>query len=259
MTSTVRQLSVIVPTFREAQNIPALCERVCAACAEAGLDIEIILVDDNSQDGTEEVAADLAQRLPVRLIVRRDERGLATAVMAGFDAATADVFLVMDADLQHPPERVPAVAEPVLAGHADITVGSRYVSEGESAEEWPIHRRLNSYVATFLARGLTNVRDCMAGFFCVRREVVQSAGTLSPVGYKILLELLARAGRVSVQEVPISFGVREAGESKLSLAEQIRYLRHLWRLYRECRPATFWSVLVFVAAAVVALIVWLAV
>jgi dolichol-phosphate mannosyltransferase len=256
MIATARKLSVILPTYREAQNIRPVCERVCAACAAAGLDAEIIIVDDNSQDGTEQVAAELAEQLPVRLIVRRNERGLATAVMAGFDAATADTFLVMDADLQHPPERVPAIAAPVLDDGADIAVGSRYVTEGRSAEEWPVHRRLNSFVATFLARGLTDVKDCMAGFFCVRRDVVERAGRLSPVGYKILLELLARAAPVRVQEVPIHFSTRVAGESKLSLAEQLRYLRHLGRLYRECRPVTFYIAVLFVLAAM-AVAVWL--
>lgn len=229
-------LSVIVPAFREAPNIQPLCERVLAACARAGINAEIVIVDDNSQDGTEEVVAELSQRLPVQLLVRRQERGLSTAVLAGFSKARADCFLVMDADLQHPPEKAPDVVQPVLDGRVEICVGSRYVRDGRSAEDWPFHRRLNSWVATILARPLTPVRDCMAGFFAVRREVVENCDDLDPVGYKILLEILAKSPKARVLEVPIDFGLRNAGESKLTLRQQGQYLKHLYRLYQHRIP-----------------------
>lgn len=247
-------LSVIVPAFCEAPNIRPLCERVLAACARAGINAEMVIVDDNSQDGTQEAVAELAGQLPVTLVVRRDERGLSTAVLAGFNRARADCFLVMDADLQHPPEQVPDVARPVLEGRADICVGSRYVRDGRSAEDWPVHRRLNSWAATILARPLTPVRDCMAGFFAVRREVIDSCENLDPVGYKILLEILAKSPRARVEEIPIAFGLRNAGESKLTLRQQGQYLRHLYRLYQHRLP---W-VLPILAVAILTLLLVIA-
>ncbi len=247
-----QRLSIIVPTFREAPNIRPLCERVFAACEAGGLDAEILIIDDNSQDGTEAIVGELAQTRPVRILVRTAERGLATAVIAGFREARADCLLVMDADLQHPPEQVPAVAAPVLDGRADICVGSRYVGRGTCAEGWPLLRRLNSQAATLLARPLTRVKDCMAGFFCLRRDVLEKCGPLDPVGYKILLELLAKAPNAVVAEVPIDFAEREAGTSKLSFREQVRYLRHLARLYRYRFAWSLWVVAGLVAVVIVA-------
>ena len=236
MANRGRTISIIVPTYCEAPNLQPLCRRVCDACREADIEPEIIFVDDDSADGSEEIVADLAKHWPVRIIVRRNQRGLSSAVLAGFEAATSHCLLVMDADLQHPPEQVPLVAEPILTGQADICVGSRYVSAGRLDEDWPLLRRLNSYIATALARPLTNVRDCMAGFFALRRDVLADCPPLNPVGYKILLELLAKAHGARVVEVPITFGPRHAGQSKLRLREQLAYLRHLLRLYRFRYP-----------------------
>ncbi|MBK8271308.1 MAG: glycosyltransferase [Planctomycetes bacterium] len=123
-------VSIIVPTFREAKNIPILVEQVFAALAGAGRRGEMIIVDDNSRDGSVEAVAALAGRYDVRIVVRENERGLSSAVVRGFDEARHDLMLCMDADLSHPPESVPAVIRPIESGEADFCIGSRYVAGG---------------------------------------------------------------------------------------------------------------------------------
>jgi dolichol-phosphate mannosyltransferase len=229
-------LSVVVPTYREALNLRELVERLCAAFASAGLDGEVVVVDDNSNDGTEELCGELAAAYPVRLLVRRQERGLATAVLHGMRQARGRVFLCMDADLSHPPESVPLLFRAVDGGECDIAIGSRYVKGGSVEEGWGLFRWLNSKVATSLARGLTRVNDPMGGFFAIRREVFEAAPPLHPLGYKILLELLAKCPGARAKELPIEFKDRKFGESKLDLTQQILYLRHLRWLYQFRYP-----------------------
>jgi len=228
-----RHISVIVPTYREAGNLRPLTTRISAALDAAGLDHEIIIVDDNSQDGTEEVCRELiAAGTKLRLLVRRDQRGLATAVMHGFDHGRGQILVCMDADLSHPPEAIPELVAAIASDSADFVIGSRYVPGGTTDQAWSACRWLNSRVATLLARPLTRARDPMAGFFALRRETYAQAAPLDPVGYKIGLELLVKCRCRRVLEIPIHFALRRVGESKLNLREQLRYLRHLARLMR---------------------------
>lgn len=231
-------VSIIVPTYKEAQNIPILTRRVFDALGAAGIAAELIFVDDDSQDGTEAVVEALAREFPVRLIVRTDERGLSSAVVRGFREARHDVLLCMDADLSHPPESLPDVIAPIAEGTADFCIGSRYVSGGRTKEDWGLLRWLNSKVATLMARPLTAARDPMAGFFCLRREVLSAAerAGLNPIGYKIALEIMIKARCRKVVEVPIEFSDRLHGKSKLTVRQQLEYLRHLCRLYRFRYP-----------------------
>ncbi len=229
-------LSVVVPTCREVLNIEELVERLCRVFSAHGIEGEVLVVDDGSDDGTEELCARLARSRPVRLLVRRTERGLATAVIHGMRHATGRVLLCMDADLSHPPESVPDLYRAVDSGACDIAIGSRYVEGGEVDEGWGLFRRLNSRIATSLARGLTKVKDPMGGFFAIRREVLESAPPLAPPGYKILLDLLAKCPKARAMEIPIRFRDRKLGESKLDLRQRILYLRHLHCLYRARRP-----------------------
>ena len=256
MTTADRALSVVVPTFREADNIGPLCERLDRAFHDAGIPYELVIVDDDSRDGVVEVVHRLADGYPVRIVVRHGPRDLSAAVLTGIADARHDVILVMDADLQHPPEQAPRVAQPVLDGQARICVGSRYVGSASRSSRWPARRRINSLVATALARPLTPVRDCMAGFFALHRDVVADWSRLRPMGYKILLEILARAPSAAVIEVPIDFATRAAGESKLTLYQQWRYLRHLGRLYRERYPVCVAAVVLIAAGGAVALVWW---
>ncbi len=136
----------------------------------------------------------------------------------------------MDADLSHPPEAIPRLLAALRDPQVPMAVGSRFVPGARVDLHWPLHRRLNSLLARCLARPLTPVRDMMSGFFCVRRSEID-LDRLHPVGYKIALELIVRHCWQNVVEVPITFSDRAAGRTKLNVAEQIRYLRHLARLY----------------------------
>lgn len=224
-------VSVIVPTYREAENLPVLAGALADALARRKMRYEIVIVDDNSADGTEQVCADLSRQHPLRLLVRHNERGLASAVLHGMRAAKGQYLVVMDADLSHPAEAIPSLLDPLSLG-ADFVIGSRYVSGGSTEQGWGLFRWLNSKVATMLAWPLARVHDPMAGFFALSRRTFLSATTLDPIGYKIGLELLVKCRCRKVVEVPIHFRNRLHGESKLSLREQVNYLRHLGRLYR---------------------------
>jgi dolichol-phosphate mannosyltransferase len=218
--------------------------RVAAELEAAGLRGEVIVVDDNSPDDTADRCAALAERYSLRLLVRTAERGLSSAVIHGMHHADGDVLVVMDADLSHPPEKVPELVAAVRRG-AGFVIGSRYVRGGSTAEGWGLFRWLNSKVATLLARPLCSAADPMAGFFAMpRASFVACRNRLDPVGYKIGLELLIKSGCREVREIPIDFRNRLHGTSKLTLKEQINYLRHLKLLYefklgRAARPLQF--------------------
>jgi dolichol-phosphate mannosyltransferase len=223
-------VSIVVPTFREAESLPALIDRVARLRQEAGLSLELLIVDDDSQDGTEALIA--ARSEPwLELFVRREDRGLSQAVLFGLARARGQSLVVMDADSSHPPEVIPEMLAALHEG-ADFVLGSRYVAGGTTAEGWGLFRYLNSKVATYLARPLTSVTDPMSGFFALPREVFARAENPSPLGYKIGLELIVRCHCRQVREIPIHFSNREHGESKLTVHQQLLYLRHLARLYR---------------------------
>lgn len=236
MTSRRSAASIIVPTYREAANIEPLVGRVFAAFAAAGREGELVIVDDDSQDGMETIVAKLAVRHPVRLIVRRGERGLASAVLAGLGAARFDQFVVLDADLQHPPEMIPALLDRLEEGGCDFVIATRYAEGSGIAGDWPFLRRAGSWLATLLARPLMPVSDPMSGFFALDRKTWERAEKLSPIGYKIGLELFVKARCRRPAEVPITFEARAVGASKFGFREQLRYLRHLRRLYWSRYP-----------------------
>lgn len=230
---SLEPVSIVVPTYREAENIPVLTERLFSTLSAAGARAELIIVDDDSRDGTEEAVRRLEARYPVRLIVRTGERGLSSAVMRGFEGAGHDLLVCMDADLSHPPESVPELIKAITDHGADFCIGSRYVEGGRTKGDWSLLRKINSLGATWLARPLTSARDPMAGFFCLRREIFENAKNagLNPIGYKIALEIMVKAGCRRVVEVPIEFSDRLHGQSKLTFRQQLLYLRHLIALY----------------------------
>jgi dolichol-phosphate mannosyltransferase len=230
-------VSVIVPTFREASNLPTLIERIERVRCAAELDLELLIVDDDSRDGTDELIARL-DRPWVRLIVRKTQRGLSPAVIEGLSLATRDVVVVMDADLSHPPEKIPELLTELENG-AEFVIGSRYVSGGATGDHWGAFRWLNSKVATWLARPLTSAADPLSGFFAFRRNALKQAAFLNPVGYKIGLELIVKCGFRRVVEVPIFFAQRQSGHSKLTVKQQLQYVQHLRRLMVFKYP--FWS------------------
>ena len=223
-------VSIIVPTFREAENIPHLVERLKAVAAAHHLDLELLLMDDQSTDGTPQVVANLHESSWVRLIVRTGPRGLSASVLDGLAAARHPYLLVMDADLSHPPEAIPEMLAALLQPGVDFVIGSRYISGGATDASWGLFRWLNSKIATLMARPFTNVRDPMSGFLGLPRRALEHAAPLNPVGYKIGLELIVKCHCRQIREVPIYFADRVRGQSKLSLREQLRYVRHVLRL-----------------------------
>ena len=241
-TRTGLDLSIIVPTYREAANLRLLLPGIAEAMTPAHLRYEVLVMDDASDDDPAGAVGEAANMCPAELIVRTGRRDLSLAVLDGFRRARGDILLVMDADLSHPPEKIPALLAALRQGQTDFAMGSRFVPGG-GTEDWGGHRRLNSYVATLLCRPLVGrIRDPMSGFFTLRRETFLNAERLDPIGYKIGLELLCRCRCRHVVEVPITFHNRRLGASKLNLEQQRRYLLHLTRLYRDCRPG--WGLLV---------------
>ncbi len=234
------RFSLIIPTYKEAKNVPKIVEKLSTILdTEMPGEYELIIVDDNSPDGTWEIAQNLMSEYPQLRVMRRiEERGLSTAVIRGWQVARGEVLGVIDGDLQHPPETLLQLWGEIKRG-GDMAVASRHV-EGGSVSDW-------SFIRRFLSRGaqtvglillpgvIGRVSDPMSGYFMVRRKCLIGC-TLSPLGYKILIEVLAR-GRVPwIGEVGYQFEEREHGESKVTAKQYIDYLRHLLRLRLSLGP-----------------------
>lgn len=234
-------ISLVVPTYNERGNIDKLVERTGEALASTKEPFELIIVDDNSPDGTAEAVKALQSTRPwLQLLVRTQDRGLSTAVMAGWQIAQGDILGCMDADLQHPPEVLANLVENLRRTHADITVASRHV-RGGGVSDWSLVRRFVSWTATLLATmilpgTLGEVKDPMSGFFLLRRGVIRRA-LLKPRGYKILLEVLAKGEYETVTEVPFVFEERVEGGSKIGSSIMWDYVLHLGRISFETGEA----------------------
>src|SRR3990167_956478 len=224
-------LSIIVPTYCEVDNLPVLITQL-ADVVPYFEKFEVIIVDDNSQDGSEELVTGLQKQYDwLRFILRRAKPDLSRSVITGLEAAKYDILLVMDADLSHSPTHLVSLVG-TLTPDVDFVLGSRFVKGGGIAEKWPWFRRCNARVAKMLTKCLVNLQDPLSGFFCLRRSTFLKAHKLSPIGYKIGLELMVKCGCKSVKEIPIHFEERHAGKSKLTWEQQKKYLHHLARLYQ---------------------------
>lgn len=228
-------VSVIIPTYNERTNIRHVIDRCLDAVSMYS--IEILVVDDDSPDGTWRLVSKTYRDDDRITVLRRtDETGLATAVSLGFREAVHDICVVLDADLQHPPERIPEVIE-AFTSNVDLVVGSRMHEDG-GIEDWSPFRSLVSSTATRLTQLLVpparDVTDPMSGFFAVRRSRVAGVD-LDPLGYKIFLEVLVRADIGRVVEVPYTFHDRERGDSKLTAGQYLRFVEHNLKLGLESR------------------------
>lgn len=251
-------LSLILPTYNEAENFPGLLEEIEGAMGD--MPFEIIVVDDDSPDRTWEVAELLAEDRPYLRVIRRcGERGLSSAVVTGLRSAMGDVLVVMDSDGQHDPLLLPRLYAAIHSG-AGVALGSRYVPGG-SVEGWARARHWLSYIATGLAWLVmrTRVQDPMSGFFAFDRQLFLSIRErLHPQGFKILLEILATLPPgTRVQEIPLVFRLRRQGKSKLSLGVQFQFISQICVLLLRRRILGLLSVLV-VPVIVLALVprVW---
>jgi dolichol-phosphate mannosyltransferase len=219
-------VSIIVPTYQEVESLPHLIGRLAPLRARFR-NFEVVIMDDDSNDGTEALVKKLGLTW-IRLVIRTEDRGLSKAVVEGLRLSHYDTVVVMDADLSHPPEMVSRMVEESLVH--EFVVGSRYVEGGRLDLEWSLLRWINSKIATLMARPFTRIRDPMSGFLAFRRALLARAGPLNPVGYKIGLELIVKCNVRDIVEIPIHFADRKYGKSKLSFREHVAYVRHLWRL-----------------------------
>jgi dolichol-phosphate mannosyltransferase len=234
------RLSLVIPTYNEARNVGELVARLVELLdPELAGAYELILVDDDSPDRTWELGLSLARKHPqVRVLRRIAERGLSTAVIRGWQVARGEVLAVIDADLQHPPEIVLRLWEALRQGN-DLALASRNV-EGGGVSNWSLRRRLLSRGAQVmgllvLPGVLGRVSDPMSGYFMLRRAVIADV-PLSPIGYKILIEVIGRGRIGRLAEVGYVFRERSEGESKVSWRIYLDYLRHLLRLRASRLP-----------------------
>jgi len=229
-------ISVIIPTYKEVENIPHIAAAVDKALSVADMTYELIFVDDDSQDGSLEAVEALENTLPVRMLVRTDVRGLSSAVLHGIAHSKHEHIVVMDADLSHPASAIPDMINQLKSGSSDFVVGSRYAKGGTIHEGWNLFRQINSKLPSMLVIPLTPIKDPMSGFFAFRRKELPPSDRLSPIGYKIGLEIYVKGQFTKPTETPIHFSERKFGESKLSFKEQLYFLRHLRRLYQHRYP-----------------------
>ena len=222
-------ISIVIPTYNERENIEILIPKIFRVLEKEGVEGEVIIVDDNSPDKTGRVAEGMKKHYRIKVIHRSFKLGLSSAVLEGFKVAEGGIIGVMDADLSHPPEIIPDLIEPLFKGEADLVVGSRYVNGG-GVKNWSLRRKITSKLAASLAKGLTDVRDPMSGFFFFDRGIIKSV-ELNPRGYKIGLEIMVKGRYKSIKEVPYVFAERKSGKSKLGFGEKFEYLLHLLRLY----------------------------
>ncbi|RMD45280.1 glycosyltransferase family 2 protein [Candidatus Pacearchaeota archaeon] len=219
-------LSIVIPTYNEKDNIKNIVQKVLSEFKKNKIKGELIIVDDNSPDGTGKILDNL-KKSEKRLIVikRKAKLGLSSAVLDGWKVARGNVLGVMDADLSHPPEKIIELYNPLKKGDANIAIGSRYIPGGKIIG-WGIKRKMMSRVATLLSRVFTEVRDPMSGFFLVKKECIKNAG-LNPRGFKILLEVLIKCKSLKIKEVPITFTNRIRGKSKAGIGEVLSLLKNL--------------------------------
>lgn len=224
-------LSIIIPTFNESRNVGIITERIREALKPGKYNYEIWFIDD-SRDETPQILEQLSRKYPqVHYVHRENGRGLGTAVVEGFQQSSGKYMVVMDADLQHPPELLPVIAQRLREG-IEVVIPSRFVPGGSDGGLNPF-RKLVSWTARVIGqvfiKRLRHISDCTGGYFGLRRSVIEGAD-LDPIGWKILMEVLVKGKYKTVHEVPYAFTERNAGESKMSTHEQWNYIRHIGKL-----------------------------
>lgn len=217
-------ISLVTPTYNERDNIALLAEEIFGVLAGADdIDLELIVVDDNSPDGTGQAAEALKERFPVQVIHRPGKLGLGSAVMDGWRLSRRPCLGVIDADLSHDPAILPQLIRAL--GQHDLTIGSRF-GVTSRVEGWALHRKLTSFAGVTLARLITGAEDPLSGYFCLRREVLGDL-QLTSTGYKILLEVLVKGHYRSHHSVPFVFRNRQFSRSKLDGSEYLLFAKQI--------------------------------
>lgn len=224
------EFTVILPTLNEAETIRGTVNKVMDVLEKNHLFGEVLIVDDNSTDNSLDIFRDLqAVYKNLTVLIRFTNPGLSQSVYNAFEEAQSDVFIVMDADGQHPAEKIPELYRWICEEY-DIVIGSRYM-EGGGIERWGLYRRIVSIGANLIAQVFfPGISDTGSGFFAIRKSVIEGA-VLKPRGYKMLVEILGKGNWNSVKEIPITFGVRRKGESKLKGDTMVEYLKQLADLF----------------------------
>lgn len=224
MSENTIRVSLITPTYNEKENICLLSDEIFSVIKNhEDIDLELIVVDDNSPDGTGPAAELLKQKYPVKVIHRSQKSGLGSAVWAGFESSDRAFLGVIDADLSHDPTLLPTLIY-ALKDH-EIAIGSRY-NCGSQMKNWPWYRKVISRTGIFFARKLTSVNDPLSGYFFLHRDVIKYMTLTSP-GYKILLEILVKGDYSKVTEIPFTFRNRQFNVSKLNLQEYYLFIKQL--------------------------------
>jgi len=217
-------LSIVIPTYNEKENIQALLEGLFETFEENRIKGEVIVVDDNSKDVTGSLVENLKRKYKnLKVIHRKEKLGLSSAVLDGWKIADSEILGVMDADLSHPVEKIPEMLS--YFPEADLVIGSRYVKNGRILG-WDLKRKVMSRFAIFLSRPFTRTKDPMTGYFMVKKSCLIGK-KINPKGFKILLEVLIKSNCKKIREVPITFVNRIKGKSKASLKEIFYYLYNL--------------------------------
>jgi len=229
-----KKVSIVIPTYNERKNIRKLLEQIRAVMEKTRMQYEIVVVDDNSPDGTGEVVKEIAKRTHARFISRKAKLGIGTAYKKGIESSRGQIVITMDADLSHDPMRIPIMLEEIEKGN-DIVVGSRYIMGG-GIERWSIYRRIVSRTASMFAKFLLGLKtnDLTTGYRAYTKNALRliEFQELTSDGYSILMEAVFRAERakLKITEIPITFYSRKGGSSKLSFKEQLKYILTVLRL-----------------------------
>jgi dolichol-phosphate mannosyltransferase len=249
-TKNMYTISIIIPTYNESENIIRLLDKIKENLS-TNVFTEIIIVDDNSPDGTSRVAQNYIdsdvrsnrksanfeeKQYSIKIITRKIKNGLIPALLEGIKSSHGDYVLIMDADFSHPPEMIPKIIEKLLNNSNSIVIASRYTKDG-SIVGWPFKRRLISKAAAVIAKfGLNvhNVTDPMSGFFALPRTILQNL-KIDTKGYKILLEILVKSKDIPIFEIPYTFMDRKSGKSKMGSSVILDYISSVWQLYRYGR------------------------
>jgi len=229
----VVDISVVIPTYNEEKTIAEVIEQISLSFKDSDTELEFIVVDDSSTDDTVKAAEAVKDKCNVKVIVRKNERGLASAVLRGWLEASGRLLAVIDGDMQHPPDVIPRLFHGLTEHNADMAVASRKVAGGGTSN-WEYHRVVISAAATIIAKlclpvTLLNVRDATTGCFMFKRECVDLS-KLSPLGFKIFLEVLARGKFGKTVEVPYIFNQRSKGVSKMTFKQDALFILHLLKI-----------------------------
>lgn len=228
-------LSIILPTYNESENIIEILKTIPNYLPQNMMS-EVVVVDDNSPDGTAQLAQKYANNISninyvVNVVIRKQKSGLSSAILNGINSSLGKIILVMDSDFSHPPENIIKMVDILNNSNSDLVIASRYMQGGKIID-WSIRRKLMSKIATIMAKNSLKIKltDPMSGFFVFKKQIISNL-KFDAIGYKLLLEILVKTKNLVISEFPYTFTNRKLGSSKLTLVIIIDYVKTIWKLY----------------------------